>query len=86
MNELRKYHINVDIYDPWVDNKSAKNEYGLELELELENNVYDAIIVAVAHDIFKDLGAEKIRELGKAKCVIYDAKGIISKKLVDARL
>lgn len=86
IKELQQYNINVDITDPWCCNEDAKKDYGLALVNEPKNHSYDAIIVAVAHDHFKEMGVEKIRELGKEKHVIYDLKYILPKHMVDMRL
>ena len=86
IKELQQYNINVDITDPWCCNEDAKKDYGLALVNEPKNHSYDAIIVAVAHDHFKEMGVEKIRELGKEKHVIYDLKYILPKDMVDMRL
>lgn len=86
VGELKTYNANIDIYDPWVDNHEAKEEYDLETIPELNNGTYDAIIVAVAHKQFKELGSEKIKALGKKNCIIYDAKSLLPREDVDGRL
>ncbi len=84
--EFENYNANVDIYDPWADAAEVKHEYGLELTPKLEEGKYDAIILTVSHNQFKELGAEKIRKLGKSNSVIYDVKYILNKNEVDGRL
>lgn len=86
IRELQEYNINVDVTDPWCSSDDAKSDYGITLVNEIKNGSYDAIIVAVAHDHFKELGAKKIRELGAEKHVLYDLKYILSKHMVDMRL
>ncbi len=86
IGELQEYNINVDVTDPWCCNKDAENDYGITLVDEPKKGSYDAIIVAVAHTHFKELGANKIRELGAEKHVIYDLKYILPKLTVDMRL
>lgn len=86
IEEFKQYGTNIDIYDPWVDNDEAKHEYRITLVDKLENNKYDGILVAVAHDEFVELGAEKIHLLGKAEHVLYDAKYILPVGEVDGRL
>jgi UDP-N-acetyl-D-glucosamine/UDP-N-acetyl-D-galactosamine dehydrogenase len=73
---LEDYHANVDVYDPWADSESALEEYGLEVLSEPEKNNYDAVIIAVAHECFKDLGLEKIKSFCKSNHVIFDVKYI----------
>jgi len=84
--EFRSYHANVDVHDPWVDADAARHEYGLDLVTELEAGKYDAVILAVAHREFLDLGAERIRALGKPGCVVFDVKQALPRELVDDRL
>ncbi|MBE4606041.1 Vi polysaccharide biosynthesis UDP-N-acetylglucosamine C-6 dehydrogenase TviB [Vibrio navarrensis] len=84
--ELKEYNINVDIMDPWCSNDEAQHEYGLSLCEQPKTNHYDAIIMAVAHNEFRDMGAEAIRALGKAEHVLYDLKYILDKQNVDMRL
>jgi UDP-N-acetyl-D-galactosamine dehydrogenase len=86
IDELEDYNINVDVYDPWVDVAIARNEHQINMMLELKADTYDAIIIAVAHKIFKNLGAENIKALGKNNCVIYDIKSLLSQEDVDGRL
>lgn len=70
---LKEYELDLDIYDPWVDPKEVEHEYGLAPISTLKNNEYDAIILAVAHDQFKQMTATEIHVLGKTKHVLYDA-------------
>ena len=86
INELKNSEVNVDVYDPWVDQKSAHEEYQIDMIKELKENAYDAIIVTVAHDLFKKFGSDKIKAFGKQKSVIYDVKGILTKDVIDKRL
>ena len=86
VKELKEYHIDVDIYDPWVDADEAEHEYGIRTTEALENGVYDAVILAVAHEQFVALGAEKIRALGKESHVLYDLKYVLPQTASDIRL
>ena len=86
VDELKLSNIIVDIYDPWIDRAEAEHEYGVKLVDEPEAGVYDAIILTVAHQQFKDLGVEKIRAFGKADCVLYDVKHVLPADKVDGRL
>lgn len=86
VNELKEYHIDADIYDPWIDAQEAEHEYGITPIQRLENGKYDAVILAVAHDQFKAMGAEAIRALGKAEHVLYDLKYVLSQAESDLRL
>ncbi|HAT8532211.1 TPA: Vi polysaccharide biosynthesis UDP-N-acetylglucosamine C-6 dehydrogenase TviB [Vibrio vulnificus] len=84
--ELKEYNISVDITDPWCSNEEAMHEYGLSLCNKPKTNYYDAIIMAVAHNEFREMGAEAIRALGKDEHVLYDLKYILDKQNVDMRL
>ncbi len=86
INELRNYNANVSVYDPWADAAEAQHEYGLELIKEPQSGSYDAIILCVGHQKFRELGAEAIRALGKPNHVLFDVKHILPKEAVDARL
>lgn len=83
---LTDFHCTVDVYDPWVDAEAAHEEYGIELMTNPSDGAYDAIVVAVPHRQFFDLGIEKIRALGNPNALIYDVKSIFPVDAVDARL
>ncbi len=86
INELRNYNANVAVHDPWADAAEAQHEYGLELIKEPQPGSYDAIILCVGHQVFRDLGADAIRKFGKTNHVLFDVKHILPKESVDARL
>ena len=86
VNELRNYNANVAVYDPWADAAEAQHEYGLELIKEPQPGSYDAIILCVGHQKFRDMGAGAIRKYGKPNHVLFDVKHILPKESVDARL
>jgi len=83
---LRGYNIAVDVKDPWVDHAEAKHEYGLELVPSPACNGYDAVVLAVAHDQFRKLGAQGVRMLCKPGGVVYDVKHVLPGNDVDGRL
>ena len=86
VEELKNYHANVDVYDPWVDKGEAKREYAISPIDQPQSGTYDAIILAVAHHQFMALGGEAIRALGKPDHILYDIKSVLPKHYVDARL
>ncbi|WP_180003625.1 MULTISPECIES: Vi polysaccharide biosynthesis UDP-N-acetylglucosamine C-6 dehydrogenase TviB [unclassified Acinetobacter] len=86
VKELKEYHIDADVYDPWVDATEAEHEYGISPVQALENGKYDAVILAVAHEQFKAMGADAIRALGKSEHVLYDLKYVLSQAESDLRL
>ncbi|MBX2824167.1 MAG: Vi polysaccharide biosynthesis UDP-N-acetylglucosamine C-6 dehydrogenase TviB [Gammaproteobacteria bacterium] len=86
VSDLEQYHANVDIYDPWADPEAAQHEYGIKLIPELQNNHYDAIIIAVGHQQFSDMSIDAIRALGKPSHILYDIKSLLPREMVDRRL
>ncbi len=86
VKEFANYHAQVDIFDPWVDLAEASEEYNASFLPELPATKYDAIILAVNHDEFKGLGADKIHSLGKDNHVLFDVKNVLPKNQVDGRL
>ncbi len=85
IRELEKYHCNVDVYDPWVDAGEAEEEYDLRPISTPEKGAYDAVVVAVAHRQFAQLGEEGVRQFGKICHVLYDIKHVLGRG-VDGRL
>lgn len=86
IDELRSYQTQVDVYDPWVDAEEAEHEYGVRPIKAPEEGVYDAIVLAVAHREFRELGGEGVRALGRDNAVVYDVKYVLPKETVTARL
>lgn len=86
VQEFEKYNAVVDVYDPWAGADEVRHEYGIELTSEVKPDSYDAIVMAVAHNEFKEMGAEDIRKLGKSDCVIYDIKRVLPADAVDGAL
>lgn len=71
---LQEYNVEVEIFDPWVDKEEALEEYGLSLIDKPEPAAYDSVILAVAHESFKEMGVEKIRSFGKKDAIVFDVK------------
>ncbi|MEW8028384.1 MAG: Vi polysaccharide biosynthesis UDP-N-acetylglucosamine C-6 dehydrogenase TviB [Candidatus Thiodiazotropha sp.] len=86
VSEFEDYGAQVDVYDPWVSREEAEHEYGLSPISELREGEYDAVILAVAHREFQQMGAQKIRALCKENGVLFDVKNILPGNAVDARL
>lgn len=84
--ELRSYGVEVDIWDPWVETADAEHEYGLELVTKPDAGAYDAIVMAVAHQEFIEMGGDKIRALGKPTAVIFDVKSALPLGAAELRL
>ena len=86
IEELENYGAIVDVYDPWVDAKEAQHEYNIAPIEQPVIGTYDAVIVAVGHDQFKEMSASDIHAFGKENHVLYDIKYILSTDVVDGRL
>ncbi len=87
--EFQEYGCDVDVYDPWADPTEVQHEYGLSIvpdNQSLTPNAYSAIVLAVAHNEFKALGVQKIRDLMAENGVLYDIKYVLPKDSVDGRL
>ena len=86
IQELQDLNCNIDVFDPWVDKKEAQIECNI---LPIDNPIsgkYDAILLTVAHDEFKQLSVEQIKELGRSNHVLYDVKCLLRAHDVDGRL
>ncbi|WP_019676473.1 Vi polysaccharide biosynthesis UDP-N-acetylglucosamine C-6 dehydrogenase TviB [Arsukibacterium perlucidum] len=86
VNELKEYGVTADVFDPWVDAKEAEHEYGITPISSPEAGSYDAIILAVAHKQFRDMGAKGIKALAKPEHIVYDLKYLLSADEADLRL
>lgn len=81
---LSDYTSNITIFDPWANAARVKAEYGISIVRNLpEGEVYDAVILGVAHKQFLDI---EVKSLLKENGVIYDVKGILPRSIVDGRL
>jgi UDP-N-acetyl-D-galactosamine dehydrogenase len=86
VQELNRYQVNVDVYDPWAKPEEAEHEYGIKLIPEPKQGTYDAIVLAVGHRQFQQMGGKQIRALGKPNSIIYDVKYVLPVDMTDARL
>lgn len=86
LTELRQYSAQVDVYDPLVSKEEARNEYSVDLIDVPPQGVYDAIIIAVAHRQFAEMGADALRSFGKAEHILYDLKYLFPATASDLRL
>lgn len=86
IKELQDYEVNVHVYDPWVSPEEAKHEYGIALIEKPEAKKYDAVILAVAHEQFRQLPIEQIKGYAKPNSVIYDLKYLFPANQTDDRL
>lgn len=86
VKELGEYNATVDVYDPWISADETEREYNVRPIVTPEQGSYDAIIVAVAHQQFVEMGEAAIRALGKPNHVLYDIKHILPQNQSDLRL
>jgi UDP-N-acetyl-D-galactosamine dehydrogenase len=84
-NELLSFDMEVDVYDPWANPEEVLHEYGIHIingsSKVPDISQYAAVILAVAHEKFKDL---KLKTSDAQ--VVFDVKGVLTKDAVDARL
>ena len=87
VHELKSYGAAVDIYDPWADAHVVKHEYGLDILTRAPAaGQYDGIVLAVAHNQFRDMPPDAIHAWGRQDHVLYDIKSLLPVDQVDARL
>ena len=83
ISALEQYNIKVTIYDPWANEEEVKHEYGLKSTRSLPIEKFDAILLTVAHDEFKELNYSELR---KENSILYDVKNILNSNQVDKTL
>ena len=86
VDEFSRFNCSIDVYDPWVDKHEAYKEYKIKLIEHPTKGKYDGIVLAVAHNKFRDFSHKEIMAFGKDKHVIYDIKYLLSANEVDGRL
>ena len=83
---FKNFNCNVDVFDPWVDNDDAVSKLHIKPINEPAQGKYDAVLLAVAHDVFKELSVDQIRAFGKDNNVLYDIKYLLGVNESDGRL
>jgi UDP-N-acetyl-D-galactosamine dehydrogenase len=86
VRELKSFGCKVDVHDPWASSAEAEHEYGISLIAKPKTGSYDAIVVAVAHKEYLELGVNGIRSFGSPNTVIFDIKHVLPKDASDGRL
>jgi UDP-N-acetyl-D-galactosamine dehydrogenase len=86
VRELGDYNVHTDVFDPWVNSDDALREYGFGTVSAPQPGTYDAIVLAVGHRQFREMGAQAIRALGSANHVLYDLKYVLGREEADLRL
>ncbi len=82
INELKNFHVNVEVVDPRANSEEIFREYGFTLAAKITKN-YDAIIVAVSHDEYRNLGDAYFKSISKKQAVLYDVKGMYKDKITS---
>ena len=80
---LKQYNLNITIYDPWANPAVAKHAYGIQITNQQPEEKFDAVILGVAHNEFKQMD---ILAFGKKNSVVYDVKWILPMEQTDGRL
>ena len=87
VHTLERYNTQVDVFDPWIDVEEARHEYGIECLKEMPGpGQYAAIVLAVSHREFAELGEAGIKALGQPGAVLYDVKSVFPLGAADGRL
>ena len=85
IKELNKYGIHPTLVDPWVDEKEADSLYGIKVNKNIPNEEFEVILLAVAHNEFKNFSTSYWKKLIKNKNIIFDLKGIVPRELNPMR-
>ena len=87
ITELKEFGCDVTICDPWASADEVKHEYGIDLlpecPTDAQNADFDSVVVAVAHNQFKEYDYKKFSKTG---CTIFDLKSILPEGVADERL
>jgi UDP-N-acetyl-D-glucosamine/UDP-N-acetyl-D-galactosamine dehydrogenase len=86
VRELEDFGAVVDVCDPWADPETTQREYSLPLCADLELGTYHAVVVAVAHQQFIEMGPEEIRALARPEGIVFDVKHVMPITSVEGRL
>ena len=86
IDELISYGANIEVHDPWANPEEAERLYGVTMIENLPNNHYDAVVLAVAHQEFKQFNKEKFTRMCRELAVIYDVKHMLPDDLTDGCL
>lgn len=86
IHELEDAHARVDVHDPWADAEDAVAECGIRPQVSPPQGAYDAVVLAVAHDCFRQMPEHVLRGFGRPGAVVYDVKGVLDPQWVDGRL
>jgi UDP-N-acetyl-D-galactosamine dehydrogenase len=86
LKELKEFNCSVDVYDPWVSKEDAHEACHVTTVDYPHREHYDAIIIAVSHHQFKEMGVKHIRSFGLPHAIVYDLKSMFEPSQSDLRL
>jgi UDP-N-acetyl-D-galactosamine dehydrogenase len=86
VRHLQSFHVQVTLHDPWADAEEIESVFGMAPVDTPAPGAFDAVVLAVAHTAYVEMGPQQIRSFGKANTVVYDIKGAIPPDLADERL
>jgi UDP-N-acetyl-D-glucosamine/UDP-N-acetyl-D-galactosamine dehydrogenase len=85
ITKLKEFECELDLQDPYVDREEVKKLYDIYPNLKLNQNIYDAVLISVAHDEFKKIGLSNIKNFCKKNHVIFDLKNLFNSSQVDLK-
>lgn len=83
ISSLEEFGANITIFDPWAEEEQVFKEFGYTSSKKISNKKYEAIVLAVAHNEFKELDYSK---LTSDSSVIYDVKNVLSSTIRNKSL
>lgn len=86
VGELQEYGVEVDVHDPWADAAQARDEYGIDLVKTPSTGLYQGVVLLVAHDEYRTIGAERLRRYGADNHIFCDLKSVFARDQSDFRL
>ena len=86
INEIKSFRSKVDVYDPIANKNEIRKEFDIDLIDKPKVNTYELVVIAVGHQLFKNLGGKKIRTFCKKNGIIFDLKNTIPKNETDYSL
>ena len=86
VNKLKEFECDLDLQDPYVDKEEIKKIFSINSNFCSNKKIYDAVLVAVAHNEYKIKGLSYIKNLCKENHVIFDLKNLFNSSQVDLKL
>ncbi len=86
ITKLKEFECKLYLMDPYADIKNISKEKNIYQHSSMSKNIYDAVLIAVGHDEFKNMGLTSIKKLCKINHVIFDLKNLFNSNEVDLRL